>query len=132
MNALSHKFDLSLATMLPSADAPHRGGAEPDALAGQWAAVHEAAKAVANLAQLGEEEPDDEVRSLPDRAARLSKIRRELVASGVDDLAAVLQPGMRALIALTAKGQDTTSAALTLWREFHTARSAILSLAETR
>ena len=51
-------------------------------------------------------------------------------ARGIDDLAAVMQPGLRALLSLTAKGQDTTSAALTLWREFHTARSAILRLLE--
>ena len=130
MNALSHEFDLSLATMLPSAGAPDQRPADPAALAVQWDAVHEAARAVGILAQLGEEEPDDDVRSLPARAGTLEGARRELVARGVDDLAAVMQPGLRALLALTGRGHDTTSAALTLWREFHTARSAILNLAE--
>ena len=37
-------------------------------------------------------------------------------------------PWLRALLSLTAQGQDTTAAALTLWREFHTARTAILDL----
>jgi len=50
------------------------------------------------------------------------------VAHGIEDLAAVMQPGLRALLSLTAQGQDTTAAALTLWREFHTARTAILDL----
>ena len=52
----------------------------------------------------------------------------EMVAHGIEDLAAVMQPGLRALLSLTAQGQDTTAAALTLWREFHTARTAILDL----
>ena len=45
-----------------------------------------------------------------------------MIARGVDDLAAVMQPGLRALLSLTAQGQDTTAAALTLWREFDRAR----------
>ena len=41
-----------------------------------------------------------------------------------------MQPGLRALLALTAKGQDTTAAALTLWREFHCARNAIVDVVD--
>ena len=35
---------------------------------------------------------------------------------------------LRPLLSLTAQGQDTTAAALTLWREFHTARAAIVAI----
>lgn len=129
MSAMSHEFDLSLATMLPPAGKPNERKNGPDALAVQWDAVHEAAAAVGVLAQLGEEEVTDEIGSLPQRAFKLGGTKLELIGRGIDDLAAVMEPGLRALLALTATGQDTTSAALTLWREFHTARAAVLALA---
>ena len=129
MSAMSHEFDLSLATMLPPAGAQDLRIREPAALSVQWDAVHEAAAAVGILAQLGEEPVDEEIRSLPERAVAAGGAKLDMVVRGVDDLAAVMQPGLRALLSLTAQGLDTTSAALTLWREFHNAREAILALA---
>ena len=128
MSAMSHEFDLSLATMLPPAGAADPRISEPAALSVQWDAVHEAAAAVGILAQLGEEAVEDTVRNLPERAVAAGGAKLAMVTRGIDDLAAVMQPGLRALLSLTAQGQDTTSAALTLWREFHTARGAILAL----
>jgi len=129
MSAISHEFDLSLATMLPAADTGSQTLFDVAALANQWDAVHEAASAVGHLAQLGREHIDDEIASLPLRAAEKGGREFELVAHGVEDLAAIMQPGLRALLSLTAQGRDTTAAALTLWREFHASRSAILALA---
>lgn len=125
---MSHEFDLSHATMLPPRSARTGAILQPAELAAQWEAVHEAAGAVAALAQLGAEELDEELRQLPKRAADIGGVQYELVARGIDDLAAIMQPGLRALLAMTDKGQDTTSAALTLWREFHKAREAIAAL----
>ena len=125
---MSHEFDLSLATMLPPAGAADPRISEPAALSVQWDAVHEAAAAVGILAQLGEEAVEDTVRNLPERAVAAGGAKLAMVTRGIDDLAAVMQPGLRALLSLTAQGQDTTSAALTLWREFHTARGALLAL----
>ena len=125
---MSHEFDLSLATMLPPAGAADPRISEPAALSVQWDAVHEAAAAVGILAQLGEEAVEDSVRNLPERAVAAGGAKLAMVTRGIDDLAAVMQPGLRALLSLTAQGQDTTSAALTLWREFHTARGALLAL----
>ena len=108
MNALSNEFDLAEATML----SPDTGTAgEP--------------------AQLGRETIAPEVADLPQRAARKGGWHYAMAARGIDDIAAFMQPGLRALLALTAKGQDTTAAALTLWREFHAARCAIGELVET-
>lgn len=129
MNALTHEFDLSQATMLPPLAPGLRELANPAALAAQWEAVHDAAAAVGMLAQLGREEPGEEVLGLPDRAATVGGFAYEMVARGVDDLAAVMQPGLRALLSLTAQGQDTTAAALTLWREFHSARAVVIGFA---
>lgn len=129
---MSHEFDLSHATMLPPRGARTGAILQPAELAAQWEAVHEAAGAVAALAQLGAEELDDDLRQLPERAADIGGVQYQLVARGIDDLAAVMQPGLRALLAMTDKGQDTTSAALTLWREFHKAREAIAALLPAR
>ena len=130
MTAQLHEFDLAHATMLP----PAPGGAPqaaPDLalLTDQWDAVHTAAGAIAALAQLGHEVSAPEIATLPQRAAQAGGWRYETIARAIDDLAAFMQPGLRALLALTARGQDTTAAALTLWREFHAARAAILDLA---
>ena len=125
---MTHEFDLSLATMLPPAGERDDRIREPAALSVQWDAVHEAAAAVGILAQLGDEAVDDTIRSLPERAVALGGMRLEMVVRGIDDLAAVMQPGLRALLAVTASGEDPTSAAITLWREFHHAREAILRL----
>ena len=130
MSAMSHEFDLAQATMLPPAPTGPRAVPDVAVLAEQWEAVHEAAAAVGNLAQLGRESLSQEVAHLPLRAAEKGGWHYEMAARGIDDLAAVMQPGLRALLSLTAQGQDTTAAALTLWREFHTARAAIIDLVE--
>ena len=127
---MNHEFDLSQATMLPPAANSPRLLGDVATLANQWEAVHEAAAAVGHLAQLAREEPSDKVLALPLRAAETGGHAFQAVARGIDDLAAVMQPGLRALLAITAQGKDTTAAALTLWREFHHARAAILDLVE--
>ena len=130
MTAQLHEFDLAHAAMLPpSAAGAPRPAPDLARLSEQWDAVHAAAGAIAALAQLGHEAPAPEIASLPQRAAQTGGWSYETIARGIDDLAAFMQPGLRALLALTARGQDTTAAALTLWREFHAARAAILDLA---
>ena len=131
MNALRHEFDLAHAAMLPpvgDADlAPAPLAAELEA---RWEALHDAADAVAQLAQLAHERPVGAIASLPTRAARAGGWRCEAVANGIDDLALVMQTGLRALIGAADNGRDATAAALTLWREFHAARQAICAFVE--
>ncbi len=127
---MHHEFDLSQATMLPPADTGPRAAPEIGMLSEQWDAVHEAASAVGNLAQLAREPHSDEILSLPQRAADKGGWQFEMAARGIEDLAAIMQPGLRAVLALTAQGKDTTTAALTLWREFHSARAAIVELVD--
>ena len=102
MNALSHEFDLAHAMMLPPESCIPHELPELGRLCGQWEAVHEAAAAVANLAQLGREAESEQVAKLPLRAAELSGWRFETIARGIDDLAAIMQPGLRALLISTA------------------------------
>jgi putative intracellular protease/amidase len=49
------------------------------------------------------------------------------VAQGLADIDAMLVPGLSALATLTARGQDATTPALALWREFHAARGSVLA-----
>ena len=127
MSAMSHHFDVSLAREIGRED----GHVDTASLAAKWDALHEAGAAIGSLAQLGAEPVDKAVATLPQRAAELGGPRGQAIARGMDDLGSVLEPGLRALLDLTGNGHDTTAAALTLWREFHTARAAILALAET-
>lgn len=122
---MSHDFDLPRTRHASEAER----SVDTAALAAQWEAVQEAGAAVGQLAQLAMEEPGEDLRTLPERAAKAGGTRLELVARGVDDLAAVLRPGLRALLELSGKGRDTTAAALALWREFHRARAALVALA---
>ncbi len=100
----------------------------PSAMGAQWAALQEAAGAVAALAGLATEIPSAQVRSFPALIENAGGWRLELATNGIADLAAMMTPGVRALLAVSARGQDATPAALALWREFHHARTALLAL----
>jgi hypothetical protein len=100
----------------------------PSAMSVQWAALQEAAGAVAALAGLAAEKPSSQVRNFPALIKDAGGWRLELAANGVADLAAMMTPGVKALLAVAARGQDPTAAALTLWREYHHARAALLAL----
>ena len=55
--------------------------------------------------------------------------RRELAEQGIDDLSAIMQAGIAALLGLHAKGASPVAPAHALWDEFTSARSALLALA---
>jgi len=94
----------------------------------QWSALHDAATAVAALAGLANEKPSAQVRNFPDLIKDIGGWRMELATNGIADLAAMMKPGVKALLAVSARGQDPTAAALSLWREYHYARAALLAL----
>ena len=133
MSAINHEFDLAGATMLPPLS-PVSGkslhGEHAVLLAARWEAIPAAGDAVAELAQLGRDSADGATARFPARAAQLTGWRGEEVAPRIEDLAFVMQPGLRALIVAAGTGCDTTPAAVTLWREFHAARAGILASAE--
>ena len=133
MSAINHEFDLAGATMLPPLG-PVSGRSHPGEravlLGARWDAIHAAGDAVAELAQLGRESMGGTVARFPARAAQLTGWRGEEVATRIEDLAFVMQTGLRALIVAAGTGCDTTPAAVTLWREFHAARAGILAIAE--
>ena len=94
----------------------------------RWTALADAANVVATLAGLEPERTTAEVRNFLALVRDAEAWRREQAENGIADLAAVMEPGIAALLALHARGTDSRSAAMALWREFTAARGAILSL----
>lgn len=101
---------------------------EPCTLSVRWAALQDAAGAVAALAGLAAEHPSAQDRNFPALIGAAGGWRLDLATNGVADLAAMMTPGVKALLAVSARGQDPTPAALMLWREYHAARGALLAL----
>ncbi|WP_253185977.1 hypothetical protein [Novosphingobium sp. NDB2Meth1] len=118
-----------MASRPPSHDA-NRTGARPAAsqMAVKWTAVHEAAAAIGELAGIAPEYRSPEVRNFPAIMRDTGGWRMRLAEQGVDDLAAILEPGLAALLALHGSGAPAGAAALALWQEFHTARAGLLAL----
>lgn len=108
-----------------SANAP-RSNAQ--SLSVQWTALQDAAAAVAAMAGLAPERPSPQVRNFPALIKDVGGWRFDLAADLIGDLTAMMRPGLTALLAVNARGQDATAAAVTLWREYHHARNSVLAL----
>lgn len=109
----------------PVADGP-RGNAQ--SLSVQWTALQDAAAAVGALAGLAPERSSPQVRNFPALIKDCGGWRFDLASDLIGDLTAMMRPGLTALLAVNARGQDASAAALTLWREFQHARTSVLAL----
>ena len=98
------------------------------AMAMKWSALHDAASVVATLAGLAPEPRKADVRNFPAQIRDTGGWRKTLAEQGIDDLSAVMEPGIAALVAAHARGVTPSAAALTLWHEFVRTRSALLEL----
>jgi hypothetical protein len=107
--------------MHPAASDAARGDS-PSALADKWTALHAAADVIAALAGMTGTVP-----AFPSAIA--SGWRRDLARQGIDDLVAMLEPGLAALLNLHAQGGDPRPAATALWQEFDRARRTVLGVA---
>ncbi|HCF25248.1 MAG TPA: hypothetical protein DER67_06955 [Novosphingobium sp.] len=94
----------------------------------KWSALHDAISVVGSLAGLATEAMRPEVRNFPAVMRDAGGWRRERAEQGIDDLSAVMEPGIAALLAIHARGANPAPAALALWQEFHAARAALLAL----
>lgn len=94
----------------------------------RWAALGDAGKVVAMLADMPLDTRTQQVRNFPALLRDCPAWRRRLVENAVADLAAVMEPGLSALLAISARGADARPAARALWAEYQAARSAILAL----
>ena len=99
-------------------------------LAERWRSLHENAQLIASMAALAREDFAGELATFPDRIAVAGDERLARAQLTLQDVDAILQPGLTALLALQARGQDTTAPALALWREIHASRATLLDLCE--
>ena len=104
------------------------GQAAASASSLKWAALQDAANVVAGLAGLELERTTPEIRNFPELIRDAATWRRELAERGIEDMAAMMEPGIAALLGVNARGADPRAAALALWREFTQARGAVLAL----
>jgi hypothetical protein len=122
MNALPPTFPPASGTRASFAQGPASGTAM------RWAALADAANLVATLAGLEPERVVPEADDFPALIGSAEAWRRERAERGVADLAAIMEPGIAALLAVNSRGADPRPAAVALLREFVAARAAILSL----
>ncbi len=99
-----------------------------EALGRKWAALLQAAGVVAMLADRAEAAPRGRADDFPAAIAAAGGWRLALAAQGVDDLAAVMETGLAALLAIHGRGADPTVAAQALWEEFAAAHETLLGL----
>ncbi len=116
--------------MIPPQAAPlPADSAAPETLAEALVALHGQAAGLALLANLAPE-PVETGGELGAVVARAAPWQRALVAQTVADCTAMLESGLAALGTLARRGQDPAAPALALWREFHAARAAMVSVLE--
>lgn len=97
-------------------------------LALKWTALHAAAEVVASLAGRAVDPLPMATQAFTPAVEHAGGWRLELARQGIDDIAAIMEPGLSALIAVRAQGGDPQAAADALWREFDQARRAVLAL----
>jgi len=113
---------------LPASGRPEFGRGSASALSMKWSALHDAARAVSQIAGLAPETMAAGVRDFPATMRDAGGWRRELAEQGIEDISAFMEPGLSALLAVMARGGGPQPAALALWREFTGARDALLKL----
>jgi hypothetical protein len=113
---------------LPGAGRVEFGQAAASTMSMKWSALHEAAGVVASLAGLAAEAQRPTQRNFPALMRDIGGWRLELARQGIDDLSAIMEAGLAALLGLNARGAASFAPALALWQEFHAARAALLEL----
>jgi hypothetical protein len=81
----------------------------------KWGAVHDAGEAVARLAGAMPGSLSEDVLGFPVLLLRAPQWRRECAKTAIDDLMAVMELGIAALLGTSARGGDPRPAALMLW-----------------
>ena len=88
----------------------------------------DAGTVVAAMAATAPEPADRRLRNFSVMIRDCPPWQRQLVEHAVADLAAVMEPGLAALLAINARGADPGPAARALWHEFRQSRAAIMAL----
>ena len=113
---------------LPTSGRSEFEQASASAMSRKWSALHDAVAVVGSLTGMSPETIRPEIRDFPALLRDVGGWRCELAEQGIDDLSAVMEPGLAALLAIHARGVNPAPAALALWQEFQVARAALLAL----
>ncbi|MBD2843120.1 hypothetical protein IB285_12740 [Erythrobacter sp. KMU-140] len=97
-------------------------------LAERWQSLHDQAEELARFAGLAPEAIAADGGEFVDSLENAHGWQRDLAWQGVEDIDAMMQPGLSALKVIAARDQDVAAPALALWREFHLAREAVLDV----
>ena len=116
----------AISPSLAPATGHHPSGANPCAL--RWAALTDAGQVVAMLAGVTTGRASREIRDFPMLLRDAKPWRREAAERALEDLSAIMEPGIAALMAINARGGDARPAAEALWSEFSAARAALLTM----
>lgn len=114
--------------MPPGASRSGFGRARASALSMKWSALHDAAAVVSALAGMTGEAMTSDQRAFPAAIREAGGRRHERAEQAVEDIAAVMETGLAALLAVYANGRDVSAAARALWEEFRLARDAVMAL----
>lgn len=93
-----------------------------------WAALHEAADTIVRLAGREPAPMPADVRNFPAAIREAGGWRLNLAEQGVADLAALMAPGLAALLQVSARRAEARAAADALWQEFVLARDGLVQL----
>jgi len=113
---------------LPGSGRASFGQASTSAVSMRWSALHDAAAVVASLAGIEAPAMSAQQRNFPAAIRDVGGWRREQAETGIEDISAVMEPGLSALLAVQARGADAGAPAAALWEEFVRARDAVIGL----
>ncbi|MEM9085699.1 MAG: hypothetical protein AAGB23_07220 [Pseudomonadota bacterium] len=105
-------------------------GERHTSLAAKWEDLHLHAAQLAKLAQLSPEPFAGALAAFPAQIGEAAEWQRELAWQGIEDIDAMMRPGLAALATLKERGAAANAPALALWREFYMARTSVMALAE--
>lgn len=94
----------------------------------RWEELHEKAENLARLAGLAPEKQAEAHDGFATRFDAATEWQQMMTRQAIDDIAAMLRPGLQAVHVVQSRGADASAAALALWREFYEARAALLAL----
>ncbi|WP_245656204.1 hypothetical protein [Novosphingobium naphthalenivorans] len=95
----------------------------------KWSALHDAADVVAAIAGADTGPRPAGIRDFPAAIRSAGNSRRAMAEQGIEDLSALMEAGLAALLSAIGHGTEPHGAAKALWREFNAARDAVLDLA---
>jgi len=110
--------------------AAKQAGQPISSLAQRWEDLHGTAAQLAKIADLSPEAFDGDLAAFPNLLSNASTWQQDLAWQGIEDIDAMMRPGLAALSTITARGQDPSAPALALWREFHHARGTVLAVVQ--